>query len=201
VTIDPQTAKPRDIYQILIGAIVPRPIAFVSSMSAAGISNLAPFSFFTAASADPPVVCFCPMVRGNGTTKDTLNNIRETKEFVVNIVSEEIVRQMNLCSGDYPPDIDEFEVSGLTPLASELVRPSRVAESLVQMECRLTQIVEVSSKPTGGSMVFGEVVRFHLQDGLATGVKIDPDKLNAIGRMGGPTYCRTRDRFDLERPV
>jgi flavin reductase (DIM6/NTAB) family NADH-FMN oxidoreductase RutF len=201
VTIDPQTAKPRDIYQILIGAIVPRPIAFVSSMSAAGISNLAPFSFFTAASADPPVVCFCPMVRGNGTTKDTLNNIRETKEFVVNIVSEEIVRQMNLCSGDYPPDIDEFEVSGLTPLASELVRPSRVAESLVQMECRLTQIVEVSSKPTGGSMVFGEVVRFHLQDGLVTGVKIDPDKLNAIGRMGGPTYCRTRDRFDLERPV
>ncbi len=201
MTIDPQTAKPRDIYQILIGAIVPRPIAFVSSMSAAGISNLAPFSFFTAASADPPVVCFCPMVRGNGTTKDTLNNIRETKEFVVNIVSEEIVRQMNLCSGDYPPDIDEFEVSGLTPLASELVRPSRVAESLVQMECRLTQIVEVSSKPTGGSMVFGEVVRFHLQDGLATGVKIDPDKLNAIGRMGGPTYCRTRDRFDLERPV
>jgi flavin reductase (DIM6/NTAB) family NADH-FMN oxidoreductase RutF len=201
VTIDPQTANPRDIYQLLIGAIVPRPIAFVSSISATGVPNLAPFSFFTAVSADPPVVCFCPMVRLNGTTKDTLNNIRETKEFVVNIVSEEIVAQMNLCSGDYPPDVNEFSVSGLTPLASELVKPARVAESLVQMECRLNQIVEISSKPRGGSMIFGEVVRFHLRDGLADGFAIDPDKLDAIGRMGGSTYARTHDRFDLARPA
>jgi flavin reductase (DIM6/NTAB) family NADH-FMN oxidoreductase RutF len=206
VTIDPRNATPRDIYQLMIGSIVPRPIAFVSSISAAGIPNLAPFSFFTGVSADPPVVCFCPMVRGNGTTKDTLNNIRETKEFVVNIVSEEIARQMNLCSGEYPPEVDEFNVSGLTPLPSDLVRPSRVAESPVQMECRLNQIVEISTKPLGGSMVFGEIVRFHLRDGLlrdglASGSKIDPDKLDAIGRMGGPTYTRTRDRFDLTRPA
>lgn len=201
MTIDPQNAAPRDIYQLMIGAIVPRPIAFVSTISASGVLNLAPFSFFTAASADPPVICFSPMVRGDGTTKDTLNNIRETKEFVVNIVAEEIVGPMNLCSGEYPPDVDEFAVSGLTQLASDLVRPARVAESPVQMECRLLQIVEISMKPSGGSVVFGEIVRFHVKDGIASGFKIDPDKLNAIGRMGGPTFVRTHDRFDLTRPA
>jgi flavin reductase (DIM6/NTAB) family NADH-FMN oxidoreductase RutF len=201
VTINPQEIDPRHIYQLMIGAIVPRPIAFVSTISAAGIPNLAPFSFFTAASADPPVVCFCPMIRGNGTTKDTLNNIRETKEFVVNVVPEELARQMNLCSGEYPPDVDEFTVSGLTTVASESVQPPRVLESPVQMECRLVQIVEISVKPLGGSMVFGEIVRMHVADGIVNGYKIEPDRLNAIGRMGGPTYTRTRDRFDLQRPV
>ncbi len=201
MTIHPESTDPRNIYQIMVGAIVPRPIAFVSTISAESVPNLAPFSYFTAASANPPVVCFCPMVRADGTTKDTLNNIRETKEFVVNVVSEEISRQMNWCSGEYPPDVDEFDVSRLTPLQSELVKPPRVLESAVQMECRLVQIVEIGAKPLGGSMVFGEVVLFHLRDGIADGFKIDPDKLNAIGRMGGPTYTRTRDRFDLERPA
>jgi flavin reductase (DIM6/NTAB) family NADH-FMN oxidoreductase RutF len=185
----------------MIGAIVPRPIALVSSISTAGIRNLAPFSFFTGASADPPVICFCPMVRGNGTSKDTLNNIRETKEFVVNIVSEEFAGRMNICSGEYPPGVDEFEVSGLTPVASDEVRPARVSESPVNLECRLIQIVEISARPLGGSMVFGEIVRFHVRDGIAEGFKIDPEKLNAVGRMGGPTYTRTHDRFDLIRPV
>lgn len=201
MTIDPQKCDSRSVYQVMIGVIVPRPIAFVSTMSAAGVSNLAPFSFFTGASANPPVICFCPMVRPNGSTKDTLNNVRETREFVVNIVSEEISRQMNLCSGEYPPDVDEFEVSRLTGIASEVVRPHRVSESPVQMECRLVEIVELSVKPLGGSMVFGEVIRFHLNDEIAEGFKIDPDRLNAIGRMGGPTYTRTRDRFDMQRPA
>jgi flavin reductase (DIM6/NTAB) family NADH-FMN oxidoreductase RutF len=201
VTIDPQKTNPRDIYQLMIGAIVPRPIAFVSTISADGIPNLAPFSFFTAASADPPVICFSPMVRGNGDTKDTLNNICETREFVVNIVGEEIAGPMNLCSGEYGPEVNEFEVSGLTPVASDLVRPARVAESPVQMECRLLHIVEVSTKPSGGSVVFGEIVRFHLRDGIANGFKIDPDKLNVIGRMGGPTFVRTHDRFEMTRPA
>ena len=201
MTINPQDTDPRNIYQLMIGAIVPRPIAFVSTISAAGVPNLAPFSFFTAVSANPPVVCFCPMVRGNGTTKDTLNNIRETKEFVVNVVPEAIAQQMNLCSGEYPPNVDEFVVSGLTTVPSEAVRPPRVMESPVQMECRLVQIVEISNKPLGGSMVFGEIVRMHLADGIVDGYKIDPDRLNAIGRMGGPTYTRTHDRFDLQRPA
>jgi flavin reductase (DIM6/NTAB) family NADH-FMN oxidoreductase RutF len=200
VTIDPQQADPKSIYQLLIGAIVPRPIAFISTISASGIANLAPFSFFTAASADPPVICFCPMVRADSSTKDTLNNIRETSEFVVNIVPEEIAANMNLCSGEYPPDVDEFAISGLTKAPSDFVKPPRVLESPVQMECRVIQIVQISAKPSGGSMVFGEIVRFHIQDGITDGFKIDPDKLNAIGRMGGPTDVRTKNRFDLSRP-
>jgi flavin reductase (DIM6/NTAB) family NADH-FMN oxidoreductase RutF len=201
VTIDPQSIGPRGVYQLMIGAIVPRPIAFVSTISQSGVANLAPFSFFTVASADPPIICFCPMVRANGTTKDTLNNIRETGEFVVNIVSEEIASQMNLCSGEYSPEIDEFNVSALTAIASEVVAPPRVAESPVQMECRSVQLLELSSKPMGGTMVFGEILRFHLRDGLADGFKIDPDRLLAIGRMGGSVYTRTADRFEIERPV
>jgi flavin reductase (DIM6/NTAB) family NADH-FMN oxidoreductase RutF len=201
VTIDPTQHDPRSIYQLMISAIVPRPIAFVSSISAAGIPNLAPFSFFTAASADPPVICFCPMVRPNGSTKDTLNNVRETREFVVNVVTEEIAIPMNACSGEYPPDTDEFVVSGLTPVASELVRPTRVLESPVNFECRLQQIVDVSLKPLGGSIVVGEVVRIHVKEGFHDQFQIDPDRLNAIGRMSGPTYTRTRDRFNLQRPT
>ncbi len=180
---------------------MPRPIAFVSTLSAAGVRNLAPFSFFTCASANPPVLAFCPMVKGDGTGKDTLANIRETVEFVVNIVSEEIAAQMNVTSGEYPPDVDEFELSGLTPIASEIVQPPRVAESRVNMECRLTQIIEVSGKPMGGSLVLGEVLRFHVDDAVVDEYKIDPVRLRAIGRMGGPgSYTRTDDLFQLTRP-
>lgn len=199
--IDPGAAAPQDIYKLLIGSVVPRPIAFVSTRGPNGKNNLAPFSFFTVASANPPVVCFAPLVRASGaSTKDTLRNAREAGEFVVNIVSEQFAEQMNLCSGDYPPDIDEFEVSGLTPLASDLVAAPRVAESLVNMECKLLKIVEVSVKPLGGSLVLGEVIRFHVADAIVDNFRIDADKLAGIGRMGGTTYSRTRDRFELERP-
>jgi flavin reductase (DIM6/NTAB) family NADH-FMN oxidoreductase RutF len=199
--IDPAQHDPRDVYKLMIGSILPRPIAFVSSLSASGIRNLAPFSFFTAISANPPVICFAPMVRpSDGSKKDTLRNVQETREFVVNIVSEDFAQQMNLCSAEFPPEVDEFEQSGLTPAPSEVVRPPRVAESKVQYECRLVQVVEVSSKPLGGSLVLGEAVRIHIADEVLDGFRIDPDKLRAIGRMGGPTYVRTTDRFDLERP-
>jgi flavin reductase (DIM6/NTAB) family NADH-FMN oxidoreductase RutF len=197
---DPGTTAVQDIYKLLIGAIVPRPIAFVSSLSPEGVRNLAPFSFFTAISANPPVVCFSPMVRGDRSSKDTLNNIRATREFVVNIVSEEFAGQMNICSAEFPPQVDEFEASGLTPIASDLVQPPRVKESHINMECKLFQIVDVSDKPLGGSIVLGEVLRFHLDDAYVDSHRIDPGKLNAIGRMGGATYTRTTDRFDLERP-
>lgn len=201
MTIDPAQHKPQDVYKVMVGTIVPRPIAFVSTISEDGVLNLAPFSFFTAASANPPVICFSPMVRGGGgTRKDTLNNIQATREFVVNIVSEEIGERMNVCAAEFPPEVDEFAASGLTPLASEVVRPPRVAESKIHMECRLVQIVEVSAKPLGGSVVFGEVLRFHIAPELFENYRIDPDGLKAIGRMGGPTYIRTRDRFDMERP-
>jgi len=200
-TLDPAQIAPNDTYKLMIGMIVPRPIAFVSSVDAAGIRNLAPFSYFTACSSNPPVVCFCAAVRnGPRPYKDTLYNIEATGEFVVNIVSEEFAEQMNLCSADVPPEVDEFELSGLTPVASDLVKPPRVAESKVQMECRLHQIIRVSDQPGGGILVLGEVLRFHVLESLLDGYKIDPDRLNAIGRMGGPTYTRTRDRFEMQRP-
>jgi flavin reductase (DIM6/NTAB) family NADH-FMN oxidoreductase RutF len=203
MTFDPAAENPQDIYKLMVGAIVPRPIAFVSSISADGMPNLAPFSFFTAISANPPVICFSPMVRSSdGSLKDTLNNIKATREFTVNIVSEDFVVKMNACAPEFPPDVNEFEVSGLTPIASELIRPARVKESRFQMECRLLQVVDISDKPLGGSLVIGEVVRFHVADELQVEQsRIDPDRLNAVGRMGGPTYARTTDRFNLERPT
>jgi flavin reductase (DIM6/NTAB) family NADH-FMN oxidoreductase RutF len=198
---DPADYPSAEIYKLMIGAIVPRPIAFVSSMDAAGIGNLAPFSYFTACSSNPPVICFCTVVRtGPLPLKDTLRNIRDTGEFVVNIVSEEFAPQMNACPAEAPPEIDEFDLSGLTRLPSERVRPPRVAESHVQMECRLRQIVTVSEKPGGGYMVLGDVLLFHIDEAVLDGDKIDPARLRAIGRMGGPTYVRTADRFDLARP-
>ncbi len=204
-TLNPSQQTPQDTYKLLVGSVVPRPIAFVSTVDAAGVRNLAPFSFFTVASANPPIVCFCPMMRGPNTkqmqpTKDTLRNIIATREFVLNVVSEEFAGQMNACSAELAPEVDEFEVSGLTPIPSELISPPRVAESHVQMECRLEQIVHVSTEPLGGSLVLGEVLRFHIRESLLDNFKIDPDQLHAIGRMAGASYTRTTDRFDLERP-
>jgi len=201
MTVNPSEHDPRDVYKILIGAVVPRPIALVSSLSSDGIPNLAPFSFFNAICSNPPCLCFSTAFRaGTGTAKDTLRNIRETGQFVVNIVSEGMAERMNLTAGEYPPEVDEFVVSGLTAVPSDLVKPARVAESLVQMECKLQQIVIVSDRPSGAALVIGEVVRFHVDDGIVENFRIDPDKLLAIGRMGGNTYSRTRDRFDIARP-
>jgi len=206
-SFDPQQESVQNIYKLMIGAIVPRPIAFVSSLDVRGVRNLAPFSFFNGVSADPPVVLFCASVRredpqrGLGPHKDTLLNVIDTREFVINVVTESIAEKMNLTSAQVPPDVDEFELSGLTPLPSELVKPPRVAESPVQMECRLRQIVEISEKLHGSTIVLGDVLRFHVREDVVENFRIDADKLAAIGRMGGPTYVRTRDRFDLERPA
>ncbi len=202
MTVDPQTARHIDIYKLMIGSIVPRPIALVSTVSYDGIRNLAPFSFFTGISSKPALICFCPGPRPAGDTrKDTLENISRTKEFVVNIVSEEIAEAMNLTAGEYPPDADEFSIAGLTAIPSDLVRPPRVAESHVNMECRLYLSIEFSELPGGGNLIIGEVLRFHVDDRIVENFKIDPDKLRAVGRMGGPTgYTRTRDRFDMIRP-
>ena len=201
MAVDPEASNYREIYKLMIGAIVPRPIAFVSTVNPEGAFNLAPFSFFNGISANPPVICFGSTVRSSGDTcKDTLRNILRTREFVVNIVSEEFAAAMNLCSGEYPPDIDEFKLSGLTAIPSEVVKPPRVKESHVHMECRLYLTVELSQLPGGGSLVLGQVVRFHVDDDYVTNFQIDPDKLRAIGRMGGSSYTRTRDRFDMARP-
>jgi flavin reductase (DIM6/NTAB) family NADH-FMN oxidoreductase RutF len=200
VIIEPESAGFPNIYKVMVGAIVPRPIAFVSTVSPEGIYNLAPFSFFTAASVNPPVVCFCPLRNAHGRRKDTLNNIERSGDFVVNIVSEEFVEQMNMTSAELPPEVDEFQLSGLTPVPSDLVKAPRVKESHVSMECRLFRIFEISDKPSGGSIVTGEIVRLHVDDACIENYRIVQEKLKAIGRMAGATYVRTADRFDLARP-
>jgi flavin reductase (DIM6/NTAB) family NADH-FMN oxidoreductase RutF len=199
--IRPKEHDYNNIYKLMIGGVVPRPIAFVSSLNPSGVRNLAPFSFFNAVCSNPPTVLFTTTIRKDGTEKDTLNNVEATREFVVNIVSEDFAVAMNTASAEVPPDIDEFVLSGLTPVASECVKPPRVKESRFSMECRLTQIVRINPRqPGGGNIVIGEVVLFHIADEIIDNFRIDPDKLNAIGRMGGPTYSRTRDRFELIRP-
>jgi len=198
VIVDPSSTAPLNIYKLLVGVVVPRPIAFVSTISADGVANLAPFSFFTVASANPPVLCFTASFRDP--MKDTLLNVRATKEFVVNIVSEEFAAKMNITSGEYPHGVDEFAESGLTPAPSDLVGPPRVKESHVNMECKLLQTIEVSKQPLGGTLILGEVVRFHIDDAIVEEFRIDPDKLAAVGRMAGNTYAKTKDRFDLIRP-
>jgi len=199
VIIDPAQTAPLNIYKLLVGAVVPRPIAFVSTISPEGVPNLAPFCFFTVASANPPVLCFTASFREP--RKDTLVNIRATQEFVVNIVSEEFAAKMNVTSAEYPYGVSEFEVSGLTATPSDLVRPPRVKEAHVNMECRLLQTIEVSNQPMGGTLILGEVVRFHVDDTMVEEFRIDPEKLAAVGRMAGNTYCRTGDRFELIRPA
>jgi flavin reductase (DIM6/NTAB) family NADH-FMN oxidoreductase RutF len=201
LAFNPADHSTGDIYKLMVGAIVPRPIALVSSVDESNVRNLAPFSYFTACSANPPVVVFCPILRPVPLgAKDTLRNVIATREFVVNIVSEEFVRGMNATAAQVPPEVDEFDLSGLTPIASELIKPPRVAESHIHMECRLRQVVQVSDQPGGGSLVLGEVLRFHVRQDLIEDFRIDPDKLRAVGRMAGSTYVRTTDRFDLERP-
>ena len=200
IAVDPAHEAAQNIYKLMIGLIVPRPIAFVSSIDSQGNRNLAPFSFFTAISANPPVVCFSPMYNSKAAAKDTRRNIEATREFTINIVSEDFAEQMNTCSGEYPPGVDEFAISGLTPVPSDLVKPARVGESKASMECRLVQIVDISTKPLGGSLIIGEVLRFHVAESICEDFRVDPDQLRAIGRMGGPTYTRTTDRFDLQRP-
>jgi flavin reductase (DIM6/NTAB) family NADH-FMN oxidoreductase RutF len=200
VIIDPQTVPVSIAYQLLTTTVIPRPIGFISSLSPEGVANLAPFSFFNAVCGEPPMIMFSAANRHP--LKDTLRNVHAIREFVVNIVSEEIAEAMNLTAGDYASDVSEFDVSGLTPVASDIVRPPRVLESPVNLECRVHHIVKVSDKPMGGSIVIGEVVRFHVRDSIIDkDMLIDPDKLKPVARLGGPSYSRIRDRFDMLRPV
>jgi len=205
--VRPSDLPYNEFYRILISSVAPRPIAWVSTVSASGQLNLAPFSFFNAICGKPPLLAFAPALRtrGEGTavrgeTKDTLGNVRETGEFVVNIVTYDVAEAMNLTSGEYDSSVNEFELAKLTPRQSKMVKPPQVAESSVNFECKVYQILDFSSPPQGGSLVIGEIVSIqidekHLKDG-----RIDGDSLDLIGRMGGIQYSRTTDRFQLVRP-
>jgi len=201
--IDPNKQSFSENYKLMIGSIVPRPIALVSTVSSNGLKNLAPFSYFNGVCSYPPTIMFAPGRRGyDGLTKDTLNNIRETEDFTVSIVSEKIGKQMVACATDYPPDVDEFEISGLTPLPSEKVKAPRVAESKVSFECKLNQIVEIGDgSPGAGFLVIGTIVIFHIDDDVYRDGKIDIKTLKPLGRLAGNSYTRISEIFDIVRKV
>lgn len=204
----PSELPHRELYNILISCVAPRPIAWVSSLSASGAPNLAPFSFFNCVCGDPPLLAFAPGLRApkrspsdSGEPKDTLRNIRETKEFVISVVTYNLLEPMNLTSGEYDASVNEWELAKLRPQASQVVRPARVAESPVSFECQLYQILDFSSGPTGGSLVIGRIVAIHIDDAHMKDGRVDRNSLDLIGRMGGIQYTRTRDRVELARPV
>ena len=200
--ISPDGLPWNSLYKLLSGAIVPRPIGWISSLDADGVANLAPFSFFNMVCANPPTVLFCPMVRGTDRgEKDSLRNVRETGEFVVNIVSADLAEAMNLSSTEFPRGVDEFAAAGLQKAASTVVRPPGVAASRIRFECRVSHIHEVSREPGGGSVVLGEVVYIHLDETVLLGEdKIDPAALRPLGKLAGNVYCRVDSFFELERP-
>jgi flavin reductase (DIM6/NTAB) family NADH-FMN oxidoreductase RutF len=200
--ITPSDLPHQSVYKLMVGSIVPRPIGWVSSIDADGRPNLAPFSFFNAVCSKPPTLLFCPLIRGSDAhPKDTLRNVRTTGEFVINIVSESVAEAMNHTSAEVPSEVDEFALAGVTPMPSVVVKPPRVGESLVHYECKVSQIIEISDQPGGGSIVIGEIQHIHVDDSILIGTdKIDPYKLQAIGRLAGSTYTRTTDLFDMIRP-
>lgn len=208
LSINPVNCAPRDVYKLMAGIIVPRPIALVSTTDRNGVANLAPFSFFSGVGSNPPTVLFCPALREPLESalgrpemrKDTLRNVEETGEFVINIVDESMAAAANATAAEVPFDVDEFELASFTPVASEVVRPPRVAESPAQMECRLLQVIYTNRTPASGVIVLGEIVRFHIRENLVQDFRVDPAALDAVGRMAGTTWVRTHDRFDLTRP-
>jgi flavin reductase (DIM6/NTAB) family NADH-FMN oxidoreductase RutF len=175
LTFDPATSRVIDFYKLMTGLIVPRPVALVSTVDREGVANVAPFSFFAGVGSNPPTILFCPALRSSGDhRKDTLRNV--------------------------DPEVDEFLLAGLTAIPSEVVRAPRVAESPAQFECKLLQIVFTGQGSGAGVVVLGEIVRLHVQASLEDNFRIDPEKLDAVGRMAGNTWVSTRDRFDLIRP-
>jgi flavin reductase (DIM6/NTAB) family NADH-FMN oxidoreductase RutF len=199
--VSPDTLQWRDAYKLLIGSILPRPIAFVTTIDEKGIANAAPFSFFTAICADPMLICFSPMRRGSdGAKKDTLINIEKTNQFVINIVSEEMAQQMNDCAVEFAPDVDELVVTGLTKEPSLMVKVPRIKESLVHLECELYQVLDFGDKAGSGSLVIGKVLNIHVEDELFHNGRINTEKLQPIGRMAGNTYTNPLGKiFDINR--
>lgn len=204
--LDPAELSSKDRYKLLIGCITPRPIAFVSSVSPDGKTNLAPFSFFNAAGADPMTLMFCPVTTPEGGEKDTLRNARPPEEggvgqFVVNVAVEAYARQVSAAAALLPYGDSEFDMAKLTPAPSRVVKPPRLEESPVSFECETTHVIALApGVPSSGTVVMGRVVHVWIREDLADDrLRVDPDRLQTIGRMGGPAYCRTRDRFELPR--
>lgn len=200
--IEPEKLHIRDMYQHLIRIVTPRPIAWVSTVSDEGVHNLAPYSFFNGVTANPPSVVFSPVNRRDGSKKDTVINIEQNRQFVVNIVNRELAEVMNQTSAEYDSEVDEFEITGIAYEASSKVAPRRVKESPIQLECELIQIVPVGEGPLASNLVIGKILLAHVSDSvLDSDGQIDPQKVDSVGRMGGIAYSTTRDRFELDRPT
>lgn len=200
--LDPEALDVVERYKLLIGAIVPRPIAWVSSLSRAGEPNLAPFSFFNGVGSDPMTLLFCPANDADGSEKDTLRNVDPgtgTGEFTVSVVTEGQARQMAITAEGLPAGESEWELAGLEPEASAVVKPARVRGAPVAFECRTDRIVRLNpGAAAGGNVVIGRVVSVYAHEDLIDARKrIDPEKLAAVGRMAGLGYCTTRERFDI----
>ena len=193
---------PRERAQLLTALVAPRPIAFVSTLNANGAGNLAPFSFFMAGGYNPMSVAIAPLRLRDGAEKDTLRNVRETGEFVINIATHDLVAKLNMASFDYPADVDEFDVTGLSRAPSTLVKPPRVAEAVASLECRVFQIIPHGSGPSAGTYVIGEVVYVHVSDAALSGGIPDNRKIEHVARLGAHAYARITPAtlFDLERP-
>ena len=203
-SVNPYDLPIRERHQLIIGAVGPRPICWASTINEAGEPNLAPYSFFNAFSANPPVLVFSSNRRGrDNTTKDTLHNIEATREVVINVVPFSLVNQMTISSTDYEADINEFDKAGVTPLASEVVKPFRVKESPVQFECKVTEIINLGKEGGAGNLFICEIVKMHFNERVLDEDKtINPFKLDLVARMGKSYYCRAdKDSiFELDNP-
>lgn len=204
-TITPGEVPVQEIHGILLGAVAPRPIALASTVDLEGHPNLAPFSFFNIFSTNPPVVVFSPSRRGrDNTTKHTYDNVKKVPEVVINLVNYAMVQQVNLASSEFPKGIDEFFKAGFTPIPSEKVKPFRVKESPVQLECKVLQVIEAGNGPAAGNLVICEVLLVHIDEAIIDDKgKIDPQKADWVARMGGDWYCRAAGDalFKVTKPV
>ena len=192
-------------HHYLLSAVGPRPICFASTIDEKGRSNLAPFSFFNVFSSNPPIAVFSPSRSGRtGQHKDTFNNVQKVKQVVINLVNYKMVEQMSLASSPYPPETDEFVKSGLTPLMSELIKPFRVKEAPVQMECEIIEIKELGQSGGAGNLVICKILKMHIAEELLNDEKmIDQEKIDLVARMGGDWYCRTdsKSMFEIKKPI
>jgi flavin reductase (DIM6/NTAB) family NADH-FMN oxidoreductase RutF len=199
--IDVSSADVVAVYRALVSVVVPRPIAWVTTVDENGRVNLAPFSFFNAFGANPPIVVFSPTLRRDGSKKDTLLNLESVGEFVVNAAVESLAEQLNKTSADLPRGQNEAEHAHLTLVPSAKVKPPRVAESPVHLECRVRQLMSIGDGPIAANLVIGEIVLIHIEERvLDSSGQVDPRKLAAIARLGGNDYCRTGDLFQMVRP-
>ena len=196
--IDPKTFE--GFNRVITGVVVPRPIAFVSTISPEGVLNVAPYSFFNVVSNNPAMVIISSSRHAGDKRKDTLANIENTGEFVVNIVVDDIAEAMNMTAAEYPAEDSEFDIAGLSPAPSDLVKPPRVAESPVNLECKLNQIIPLGEGDHEHGLVIGEVVLVHVRDDIIDGHRINQQRLKPTGRLAGNMYCHTTDVFEMVRP-